>query len=312
MIEIVYGSDEGRIAQKKAQLREKYNEAEVVQVDCVREDPASLFAAIDSGDLFGSQKLIFAENASFLSSKNTTKIDPAQILVRKNTDHILVLVVHSEKLDRRKKAVKELEKTAVLVPCKSLDAASQQSYIRESLQRLGVQVDGQTFSWLASHIGLDPMRIESELEKLAIFSDHPGLEDTRALITIEPLDNVFVMTDALFERNGLRLLAAYRNFRAQSMEALAVIMLLAGQVRFLFQVRVLMDDGNGADEIARILQAHPYRIRKSMDNASRFMAEDLMDWLEQLADLEQNMKAGRQDMDAGFEMFCLRLMEENN
>lgn len=311
MIEVLYGTDEGRIAQKKAQLKQKYKEAEVVQVDCAREDPASLFAAIDAGDLFGSRKLIFAENASFLSSKNTTRIDPADIVRRKNTDHVLVLVVHSEKLDRRKKAVKELEKAATLVPCKSLDAMSQQSYIREVLEREQLQVDRDTFSWLCTHVGLDPLRIDQELEKLKIFSDHPSLEDTKALVTVEPLDNVFVMTDALFEKNGLRLMAAYRNFRAQSMEALAVIMLLAGQVRFLFQVRVLMDDAMGADDIARTLQAHPYRIRKSMDNASRFTAEELMDWLEELAALEQNMKSGRQDMDAGFEMFCLKLMEEN-
>ena len=311
MIQILYGTDDSRLTQKKAQLRDKYKDADKIDIDCVKDGADALFAAIDSVDLFSSQKLIFADNASFLSSKNTTDIDPNEVLKRQDTEHILVLIVHAEKLDQRKKAVKQLSKTAALVPCKSLDARSQSQYLSETLERYGVRVDRDSFNWLTSHIGMDPLRIEKEVEKLSIFDPHPGFEDVKKLVTIEPVDNVFVMTDALFEKNGLRLLAAYRNFRDQSMEPLAIVMLLAGQVRFLFQVRILMDDGVSSDEAARILQVHPYRAKRAMENASRFSAEELMDILEQLAGLEQSMKTDTMDKDAGFEMFCIKLVEEN-
>ena len=77
------------------------------------------------------------------------------------------------------------------------------------------------------------------------------------------------MVDALFERNALRLLAYYRNFRKLNMEPVAINGLLSGQIRFLFQVRVLMDQGNSKEEIAKRLKAHPYRVQINMQRAYR-------------------------------------------
>lgn len=296
--------------QQKSRLKQKYSECDVVTIDCSRDDPAQLLEALDTQDLFSGQKLILAEHASFLSAKNTTKIDPAELLKRKETEHILILSVDSEKLDRRKKAVKELEKAATLVPCLPLDGPSQKQYVRERMKEKDLHLDPQALDWFCSHAGMDPMILDSELEKLSVFSSHPTLEDVQALTTVEPVDNIFIMTEALFARNGLRLLSAYRNFRDQNMEPLAVVMLLAGQIRFLFQVRTLMDDGLDKQGIAKLLVAHPYRTQKAMENARRFDADSLMDILEQLADLEQAMKSGRTDKDQGFEMFCVSLLED--
>lgn len=309
MIYILYGTDESRMRQKKGQLKQKYPEADVIVVDCQQPDAdARLEQALDAGDLFATQKLIFADNASFLSSRNTTKIQPDLVTRRMETEDILVLTVNSEKLDKRKKTVKQLEKAAQVVPCLPLDAQAQRTYIREVMQEKGLSLDPDAFDWFCSHAGCDPMILESELEKLSVFSSHPSLADVTVLTTVEPVDNIFLMTDALSEKNALRLLAAYRNFRDQNMEPLAVVMLLAGQLRFLFQVRVLMDQGMTKQEIATRLAAHPYRTQIAMGNARRFEAADLMDLLEQLAGLEQGMKSGIMDKDQAFEMFCLRLL----
>lgn len=311
MIYILYGTDESRIRQKKGQLKQKYPEAETVTVDCMQPDAqAQLEQALDAGDLFSTRKLIFADNAAFLTAKNTSRVQPEAVTVRMDTEDVLVLCVNSEKLDRRKKAVKVLEKAAQVVPCLPLDGPAQKTYVQELMKERGLALDPDAFQWFCSHAGSDPMILESEVEKLSVFDRHPSLEDVKALTTVEPVDNIFIMTDALFERNGLRLLAAYRNFRDQNMEPLAVVMLLAGQIRFLFQVRVLMDEGMGKQEIAKLLSAHPYRTQVAMGNARRFDALMLMDLLEQLAGLEQGMKSQTLDRDQSFEMFCLQLLED--
>lgn len=90
------------------------------------------------------------------------------------------------------------------------------------------------------------------------------LEDVQALVTPEQVNDVFKMVDALFSKNGVRLLAFYRNFRKQNMEPVAIIGLLASQVRFLFQVRVCMNQAMTKEEIASFLKAHPYRVQINM------------------------------------------------
>ena len=92
------------------------------------------------------------------------------------------------------------------------------------------------------------------------------------------MNDIFKMVDAFFSQNGILLLAYYRNFRKLNMQPVAIVALLASQIRFLFHVRV------------------------------RFSSEALLYNLSLLADFDQQMKMGKIDKDDGFEYFCLNLM----
>ena len=63
--------------------------------------------------------------------------------------------------------------------------------------------------------------------------------------------------------------------------------------------------GKGKDAIKDELKAHPYRVQLAMKTAQRLGIGYLMHILEQLATLDQNLKAGRLDKKLGFEMFLL-------
>ena len=229
-------------------------------------------------------------------------------LVRKDTDMILVLVCPSDKLDTRKKKVKEISGCATLYSCLALDEKSQKFYVQDKLKEYGVKVDFKTLDWMTSRMGLDPMCIQNEIEKISIYSKHPTLEDIQNLLVVEPMNDIFKMVDAFFSQNGILLLAYYRNFRKLNMQPVAIVALLASQIRFLFQVRVLMDEGKAQATIAQELKANPYRVKLNMQKAMRFSSEALLYNLSLLADFDQQMKMGKIDKDDGFEYFCLNLM----
>ena len=109
------------------------------------------------------------------------------------------------------------------------------------------------------------------------------------------------MTDALFNRQGLKLLALYRNFRFTGMEPVAICALLASQVRFVYQVRVLMDLGMDQNQIAKELNA-----------SSRFSANELLSTLNDLSSLDQAIKGGMVDKDEGFENFIFEIIKSNS
>ena len=308
---ILHGHDEGRVKQKINALKTKHHIENVVVFDATDDEQQDVFNEMDTISIFDDDKMIVIENATFLSSKDTTKYDIKGFIDRSTNDEsvILVFCCPSDKLDTRKKAVKELISKSTVYPCIALDEKSLPGYINEELKKLNLKMDRDAIKWFSARAGFDALRIEQELIKFKTFNDHITLKDVQDLMVCEPLNDVFKMVDALFERNALRLLAYYRNFRKLNMEPVAINGLLSGQIRFLFQVRVLMDQGNSKEEIARRLKAHPYRVQINMQRAYNFTSDELLEELSILAKLDQDMKMGLVDKDEGFEQFILGMLQ---
>lgn len=308
---ILHGHDEGRVKQKINALKTKHHIQNVIVFDATDDEQQDVFNEMDTISIFDDDKMIVIENATFLSSKDTTKYDIKGFIDRSTNDEsvILVFCCPSDKLDTRKKAVKELISKSTVYPCIALDEKSLPGYINEELKKLDLKMDRDAIKWFSARAGFDALRIEQELIKFKTFNDQITLKDVQDLMVCEPLNDVFKMVDALFERNALRLLAYYRNFRKLNMEPVAINGLLSGQIRFLFQVRVLMDQGNSKEEIARRLKAHPYRVQINMQRAYNFTSDELLEKLSILAKLDQDMKMGLVDKDEGFEQFILGMLQ---
>lgn len=308
---ILHGHDEGRVKQKINALKTKHHIQNVIVFDATDDEQQDVFNEMDTISIFDDDKMIVIENATFLSSKDTTKYDIKGFIDRSTNDEsvILVFCCPSDKLDTRKKAVKELISKSTVYPCIALDEKSLPGYINEELKKLNLKMDRDAIKWFSARAGFDALRIEQELIKFKTFNDQITLKDVQDLMVCEPLNDVFKMVDALFERNALRLLAYYRNFRKLNMEPVAINGLLSGQIRFLFQVRVLMDQGNSKEEIAKRLKAHPYRVQINMQRAYNFTSDELLEKLSILAKLDQDMKMGLVDKDEGFEQFILGMLQ---
>ena len=306
---IVHGNDESRMQIKVDNLKKKHHiDLPILYLDACQDDMSVLLSELDSSSLFGDTKMIVLKNSTFLCAKNTTKYDLNELLKRTDHDQIIVYWCESEKLDTRKKNVKAMIAQSQVISCIRLDARSQASYIQELCREYKVSLDPDAMKWFSLRVGMDSLKIEKEIEKLSIYNPRIRLEDVQALVCVEPADDIFKMVNALFERNGLRFLSYYRNFRSQNMETVAIVALIASQIRFLYQVSVLMRENYSKEEIASTLKAHPYRVQVNMQTAAKFSCDELLDHLNALALLDQNLKMGKVDKDVGFEQFALRLM----
>lgn len=307
---ILHGNDQSRIEHKISSLKQKYHLKQTMVFDAKQTEQADILHEMDSISILDPTKMIVIQNTFFLSSKDPTKYD-VSAFVKRNSFEENIIVVYccpTEKLDRRKKMVKQMIADSTVYRCMALDDRSQKDYIQTILKTKQIDMEPDAFRRFCSCIGYDSLRIENELEKLRIYSQHITLEDVKVLVAPEPINDIFKMVDALFAKNALLLLSLYRNFRRQNMETVAIVGLLAGQIRFLFQIRVLMDQGKYENEIVSLMHAHPYRIKINMQKADRFTAGELLDQLSRLARLDQDMKRGFIDKDEGFEQFVLTML----
>ena len=309
---IVHGSDTSRVRKKIRNLKKKYDiTTPTVYYDASKVDQREILLEIDSVSIFDERKMVVVENCNFLSDTDPKEYDVQAFIDRCNQDDMCVVIfcLYKDKLNKKKKLIKELVSKVEVIPCIALDEKSKATYVDDVMKRIGLSMDNEAKDYFLRVTGLDSERLELELEKLRTYKEHINLESAKLLVSIEPEDNVFKMTKALFDRNALLFLSCYRDFRKNDMQPVAINALLATQVRFLFKVRCLMDRGYNKDRIASELKVSPGRIYYASKQAQAFTSEELLDTLEQLANLDQNMKTGKMDMDQGFEQFAFNILK---
>ena len=307
LLYILYGEDLSRMEYNLDVIKKKEKCDQIDRFNAQSEAKEVIENALETFSLFAQKPMVILENATFLGAKNTTPLEVSRIENKIPEDKVVVLMALIKKLDSRKKTIKSLMTKAVMVDCSVLDEKSQPLEVKAMLKERKLVMDSEAFTWFCENAGYSAPVLASQLDKLALYADHITLEDVQALVTVEPTKNIFKMTDALFARDGVRLLELYRSFRFQNMEPLAILGLLAGQIRFVYQVRVLMDANYSQKEIMEKLSASSGRIWNTQKIAYRFQASQLLENLSLLGELDEDMKRGAVDKDTAFERFILQL-----
>ena len=118
MIYILYGKDKSMVSMKLEAIKKRHSIQENVNVyDAQTDEISNVLQDLDAYSIFDDDKMIIVNNCTFLSSKNTTNYEVDPFLLRKDTEMILVLICPSDKLDTRKKKVKEISSCATLYSC---------------------------------------------------------------------------------------------------------------------------------------------------------------------------------------------------
>lgn len=314
MIYILYGEDETRMEYKLETIRKREQVEMSVRYDCSKDSISSVLEEMDVQTLFDlEKKMIIVQNCLILSTSTQAKAknpgcEADALALRDPEEKVVVYMVPAAKLDTRKKAVKKLMEKAAVIECQPLDVKSRKAFVKEVLQEKGMSMDNAALEEFCSRVGFDCLVIDHELDKLQINSNRPDLEMVRQLTSAAEDTNVFRLTDALFAKNAPALIDAYRDFRRQGMQPNQIVALCASQVRFLYQVRILMDQGLSNQEMASQLKTSSGRIYHSVMKASQFTSDELLSHLGTLADIDYNQKAGLMDPDTGFESMALNIL----
>lgn len=134
-------------------------------------------------DLFGSKKMVVLDNSVFLTSKGSLEDKTFDSYISSpNENTVLVFKVVCEKLDERKKLVKDLKSKSIVKEFKDLDKTNINGYINSYFTNLGYKIDYNAVSEIISRIGETRRVLYSELEKLELYKvkdKHITIEDVK-------------------------------------------------------------------------------------------------------------------------------------
>ena len=262
--------------------------------------------------LFDEKKVILVENA-YVFTRKVVK-NPLNHDLQKLTDYlnnpnpttILIFTIEYEKIDSVKKITKAIKKNGIV---KEFNKTGQlQNIVKDMLGEY--KMSFQDLSFFIDRVGNNLLIIEQELEKIKNYKldNYSITRDDIIQLTHKNIDiDIFALIESIVSKNKEKAMEIYNEMIKRNEEPIKIIVMLANQFRIIYQAKELYKMGYTGDNIASQLGIHPYRIKLALASANKYSSEVLLQAIDQLAELDINIKSGKCDKNLALELFILSL-----
>lgn len=261
---------------------------------------------------FGERRVVCIDNPQFLTGETKKQkvdhdIDSLQTyLGSPMPSTVLVFFAPYEKLDGRKKVVKQLKKTATMIEIGNFSERDVRQFIGDQLKSDGYSMAPNALNELIQRTDADLTLMMSELPKLELFTlpaKEIQLSAVTGLVRQTLTQNVFDLVNRVLAKDTAGAVTLYRELLLAKEEPLRINAILQGQFRLLIQTKILAKQGYSQGKLASILKVHPYRIKLALQSHRRFKLTDLNRAYLGLFRVEQQMKSTAMEPEMLFSLF---------
>ncbi len=239
---------------------------------------------------FAERRVILVENSGFFKHSCEAMAD---YLPQMNPTACFIFV--ESEVDKRSKAYKAAKKVGAAVEFASQKEPVITKWILSRLKKENKKITKATLELFLGRTGLDMGTIDRELEKLLCYTLKKEVieaDDVLAVVTEQPENKIFEMIDAVSGHNRKRALELYYALLELREAPMRILFLIVRQFRILSEVKELTAKGNSSFEIAKLVGAPEFAIRKYQTQAKRFTAKQLTSALFEAAKTEEAVKTG--------------------
>lgn len=260
--------------------------------------------------LFADKKAIIVNNSYLFTGKSIKNENDPELFLdyfkNVNPGSIIIFIVDSEKLDERKKIVKEIKKIG------TVKDFNQKNDLTDILKNMfeGYNISIQDIRFMIDRCGNNLDILSQEVNKIKIYKDEDKNITKEDIInlTSKNIDiDIFGFVDTIVNKNKNKALEIYKEMLINGEEPIKILVILANQFRIIYQAKELYKQGYSGNDIATMIGIHPYRIKLALKKAINYNSDTLLDYLEKLADLDYDIKIGNIESSLGLEMFILSI-----
>lgn len=301
---VIVSSDRISIHEQVEHIFKSVKDIERISYDLTETPIERVVEDLDTYNFFSARKGIVAYNASFLSSERTKgEVEHnlssfEKYIENPNPENILVLVTDS--LDKRKKLVTTITQKATVLD----KEVSLKDLLKKRLD--GYQMDSRTIDFLIEYCGSNNEKVLMELEKLKIYKDETKeitISDIKEVVVRNLEDNIFTLVDAILKGDKQKSFRMYQDLLLQGEQSSSVVSKLANKIRLIYQVKVLVKEGNTDQQMGKLLGMHPYPVKLARESSYKYSESLLLEYLEKLAKVDYDMKSGSSVASLAFEVF---------
>ena len=269
---------------------EGFDSSSVTTYDLEEDSITSLIEDADTISFLTPNKVIIGKNLSNnnLDEKNLKIL--SKYLDNPNSDVLLILVTTN--IDARKKTVKEVINKLSLVNI----STDTKTLVKDILK--GYDVEYRVINLLEEYYSEDLERLISETKKLALaFINTKKITYKDALeLLVKPLNKqdtlAFDLVREIALKDKKKAVNIYNELLSYNIESYALFGLLESQYRLLYQVKVLNKRNISYNDMASILEVHPFRVKKTLELVRYYTLKEIRKLLKNLSDIDFKIKSG--------------------
>ena len=280
----------------------------VVKIDLEESSIDEIVYESSSLPLGYDKKAVVVDNCSFLT-KDVTATDEEKILnilENSNDDIDLIFILRSENINKGGKISTCVEKHGQIFEFLNIKKEEWPLYIKKYFKTKNVEITSEAVEELAERIDGDLSRFINEADKLCLYKNPITLSDILLMVSKPLEDDAFQISNALFRGDNSSAISIYRDLQKLGQKFIdALIPMLASQFRFISQVYFLDSRGLDKEEIASQLGVSPVRVKIALKNSRNISRKQIAHSLNDLYNLDCQIKSGQIDRSYGFELFLI-------
>ncbi len=304
---VLYGEDKNLIKYELDKILKKEKDSDIIKYDMTNSNLNDVIDDASTMGMFNSKKIIILEDCYFLTANKT--IDSGErleeYLEHYNPNNYLIFLVYNEKIDTRKKICKSLSKHKI-IEVKKKDSIDFNKYVEDYVKKNNYKIEDSNY--FLNYVGKNLPNIQNELDKLLMYKiDNKVItnNDINKVCAYTNEEEIFSLTDAIVAKDNLKALNLLKEFLNKNYDEMQIIMLLASQFRFFFQVKRLLNKNKSEAEIAKTLEVNPYRVKFTVKKLYYYSESMLLDYIKKIAKMDHDIKLGLIDKNLALELFII-------
>ena len=288
--------------------KEKFTDALTSTYDAKELQLENALEDLDTYGFLSDKKVIIVNNIDGINQEdeeNNLK-HLYKYLENPNPDNLLIIT--ASKLNNTLKVTKELKKKMNY----SSVEINPENFIKNELKDYTLETG--VIKLLVEYCKNDITKIENECKKLKTFNFETkkiSKSDIEELV-IEKLGDeqelTFSFSRSLAEKNKKEALRKYKELLDYQIEPIAIVGLLASQIRIIYQVKTLSNQNLSPYDIAKMLgEKSDYRVKKTKELIRYYSEQELLDLMKTLSDMDIQMKTSDIDPNSLIELFILNI-----
>jgi len=166
-------------------------------------------------------------------------------------------------------------------------------------------IDNDAANELARRTEGDYASLFNNGSKLALYTDHISYKDIVLMVTRPLEENAFLLFNYLIDGKNIDALTLYRDLKNANVKPETLISMISNQFRLLKRVSYLSRRGLSPDEIGKELNINPVRAKILKRNSVLVSSKIINQTLEDLYQLDLQIKSGQLDRNYSFELFLI-------
>ena len=252
--------------------------------------PARVLESACTLPFLGSRRMVLVQETHFYKAEQQNEF----LAYLEDPSPGTCLVFAGLRLDSRTKFGKSLAKLGKVQIFKKMYPRQLIPWLRQRAQLRGKKLGGQVAERLSELAGLGLSSLDWELEKLSLYVGRRAsieMEDFAAVTGQSRVYGIFDFTDALAAGRLDRTLSCYAQLESLGEAAVRVLAMVTRLFRQLMEVRRVLDQGGGEDQVQRALRIPPSATHTLVGRARRESAASLRQGLVRIMEAERALKS---------------------